>query len=111
VNPRFQGTLECVEKHANINLVETHIEACLKGVLPVIKTKQTRFFTRLILYSPKKTRVPELTSFGGLRDIPIPGSNIEKAEPLCSVLTEGESRKESYENALLKAEMVYATVN
>jgi len=111
VNPRFQGTLECVEKYSNINLVETHVKACLIGVAPVIKTSTDGFFTRLILYSPKKTKAPNLTSYEGLRDIPLPGATIEKGEPLCSVLTEGNSRKESYENALLEAEKIYARLN
>jgi predicted ATP-grasp superfamily ATP-dependent carboligase len=74
----------------------------------VIKTRTDGFFTRLILYSPKITKAPNLTSCEGLRDIPVPGVTIEKGEPLCSVLTEGNSRKESYENALLEAEKIYA---
>ncbi len=111
VNPRFQGTLECVEKYANINLVETHVKACLRDVAPVIKNITGGAFTRLILYSPKKTKAPNLTSYESLRDIPVPGVTIEKGEPVCSVLTEGNSRKESYENALLEAEKIYAMLN
>jgi predicted ATP-grasp superfamily ATP-dependent carboligase len=111
VNPRFQGTLECVEKHVNINLVETHIEACLKAVEPRPKTVQDKSFTRLILYSPKRTAAPDLSSFNGIRDIPIPGIIIEKGGPLCTVFSEGESRKESYEKALQKAKKIYDVLN
>ena len=92
VNPRFQGTLECVEKVLGINLVESHVNACLHGLLPQIRRKPSTFCIRLILYAPKRVIAPDLTNFPQVRDIPLPGCIIEKGEPLCSVVVEGKSR-------------------
>jgi hypothetical protein len=99
VNPRFQGTLECVEKVFGINMVKSHIHACLYGVLPEIRDKPSNFCTRLILYAPKRVLVPNLTVFQEVRDIPFPESIIEKGEPLCSILTVGKTRDLSFRKA------------
>jgi len=92
VNPRFQGTLECVEKVLGINLVEAHVDACLYNFLPNTREKIANVCARLILYAPKRVLVPDLTIFTQVRDIPLPGCIIEKGEPLCSVVVEGKTR-------------------
>ncbi|MGQ9641733.1 MAG: ATP-grasp domain-containing protein [Candidatus Bathycorpusculaceae bacterium] len=107
VNPRFQGTLGCIEKIFGINLVDAHIKACLYGEMPTIK-KSSKFCTRLILYAPKRVIVPDLTVLQEVWDIPLPNSIIEEGEPLCSVLTEGKSRDASLRKAEEKAKLVYA---
>jgi len=107
VNPRFQGTLECVERVLGINLVESHINACLHGSLPTIKEKTSTFCTRLILYSPKRVLAPGVTLFHEVRDVPLPESIIEKGEPLCSIIAEGKNRNFSFQKARKLAESVY----
>lgn len=107
VNPRFQGTLECVERVLGINLVRWHINACLHGSLPKIKGNISNFCTRLVLYAPKHVMVPDLTRFREVRDVPLPGTIIEKGEPLCSVVAEGRSRKLSFQKAKKLVESVY----
>lgn len=107
VNPRFQGTLECVEKVRGINVVQAHVNACLKGVLPRLKGKTSTYCTRLILYAPKRVKSPDLTDLPEVRDVPLVETIIEKGEPLCSVLAEGNSRDSSFENANALAESVY----
>jgi len=107
VNPRFQGTLECVERVLGINLVKSHINACLNGSLPTIKEKTSTFCTRLILYSPKRIIAPDLTALREVRDIPFPESIIEKGEPLCSVITEGRSRDSSFREGRKLAKSIY----
>jgi len=99
VNPRFQGTLECVERVLGINLVESHINACLYGSLPTIKEQTSSFCTRLILYAPKRVIAPDLTAFREVRDVPFPETMIEKGEPLCSIITEGKTRNFSLQKA------------
>jgi len=111
VNPRFQGSLECVERVLGINLVRAHINACLHGSLPSIKEKTSTFCTRLILYSPKRIITPDLTSFRDVRDVPLPESVIEKGEPLCSIITEGKNRNFSFQNARKLAESIYNMLN
>jgi predicted ATP-grasp superfamily ATP-dependent carboligase len=106
VNPRFQGTLGCIEKVFGINLVEAHVKACLNNIIPTIR-KASRFCTRLILYAPKRVFAPDLTIFPNVWDIPLPNSIIEEGEPLCSVLTEAESRDASFRKAQKEAELIY----
>lgn len=111
VNPRFQGTVECIERVLGINLVESHINACLYGSLPKIKKKKPTFCTRLILYAPKRVIAPNLTGFREVRDIPLPGIIIEKGEPLCSIITEGKNRKLSFQKAKKMAKSIYAILH
>ena len=111
VNPRFQGTLECVERTLGINLVESHINACVYGSLPTIKEKVSVFCTRLILYAPKRVVASDLTVFHETRDIPLPGILIEEGEPLCSIITEGKNRKLSFEKARKLAESIYVMLS
>ncbi|MBS7635723.1 ATP-grasp domain-containing protein [Candidatus Bathyarchaeota archaeon] len=106
VNPRFQGTLGCVERVLGINLVDAHVRACLYDELPTIKAP-SNFCTRLILYAPKRVVVPDLTTLKGVRNVPPPHSIIERGEPICSVLAEGESRKTSLWKATRLAKVIY----
>ncbi|MEM2987428.1 MAG: ATP-grasp domain-containing protein [Candidatus Bathyarchaeia archaeon] len=107
VNPRFQGTLGCVEKFLGINLVDAHVKACLYDELPTIKPS-SNFCTRLILYAPGRVVVPDLATIKEVRNIPPLHSIIEKGEPLCSVLAEGESREISLQKASNLAKVVYS---
>lgn len=107
VNPRFQGTLRCVERVFGINLVESHIKACLYGELPETR-ELSKFCTRLVLYTPKRVFAPDLTGFKELWDIPLPNSILEQGEPLCSILAEGKNRSNSFQKACRSAKSVYS---
>jgi len=99
VNPRFQGTLECVEKVLGMNLVEAHVKACTTGLLPKVPNLIPRFCTRLILFALHQSVVPDLSVYPQVSDIPFPGVIIEEGEPVCSIIAEGESRDSSYARA------------
>lgn len=107
VNPRFQGTLECVEKVLGVNIVDLHVNACLHGMLPQMKSAPSTFCTRLILYAPKRVIVPNLMAFRGTRNVPHQGSIVEEGEPLCSVLTIGRKRELSLKKAEKLAKTIY----
>ena len=107
VNPRFQGTLECVERTLNLNLVEMHLKACLKNELPRINREAKAVYTRMILYAPKRLHVPNLSCFKDVKDIPFKGVIVEEGEPLCSLITEGLTEKESYERAIKYTEKIF----
>lgn len=107
INPRFQGTLECVERVLKANLVKAHINACIHGSLPTMQKKNFTFSTRLILFAPKPVIVPDLTIFREVRDIPFPKTMIEKGEPLCSIVTERSSRDDSLQKAKKLAKVIY----
>jgi predicted ATP-grasp superfamily ATP-dependent carboligase len=107
VNPRFQGTLECIERVLGINLVKEHINACIHYSLPIIEETSSNFYTRLILYTPARVIAPDLTSLLGVRDIPLLSTIIEKGEPLCSVIAVGNSRRISLRKAKRTAQKIY----
>ena len=106
VNPRFQGTLECVEQVLGINMVKAHVKACLEGILPTIIKKPQVFCTRLILFAPQRSMVPDLTIFEEVRDIPIPRVIVEKGEPVCSIIVEAADRNSSLRKAKAIAKLI-----
>jgi len=102
VNPRFQGTLECVERVLGINLVETHINACIEDIIPQ-GLEATCFCTRLILFAPFRCIIPDLTSLECVRDIPLPGIIVQKGEPVCSVISDDKRCETSISKAFSMA--------
>jgi len=99
VNPRFQGTLECVERVLGINVIEAHVKACTQGTLTEIPDETSGFCTRLIVFAPQRSIVPDLNEFQGVRDMPLPGVIVEKGEPVCSMTAEGASGDSSFKKA------------
>ena len=109
VNPRFQGTLECIEKYLNMNLVEMHVKACSLGKLPVnINRSQSIYFGRMILFAMSNINAPNVTLFNFTRDIPNPGSEISKGEPICSIMTQSSNRSMCLKKIEHLAEMIYS---
>ncbi len=106
VNPRFQGTLECVEQVLGINIVKAHVKACFEGILPTIIKKLSVFCTRLILFAPQRSIVLDLTTFEEVRDIPLPKVIVEKGEPICSIVAEAADRNSSLRKAIIIAESI-----
>ena len=106
VNPRFQGTLECVQRVLGINIVEAHVKACLEGILPTIVKKPQVFCVRLILFAPQRSIIPDLTTFKEVRDIPLPRVIVEKGEPVCSIVVEAADRNSSLRKARIIAELI-----
>lgn len=111
VNPRFQGTLECVERVLGINLVNAHMKACLEGTLsPQNEEKPTTSCVRLILYANHRSIVPNLNNFKEVRDIPFPGVVIEQGEPICSIVVEEKTRSSALKKSMMLAKRVYLMV-
>ena len=87
-------------------MVKAHVKACLEGILPTtIKTPQV-FCTRLILFAPQRSMVPDLTIFEEVRDIPIPRVIVEKGEPVCSIIVEAADRNSSLRKAKTIAKLI-----
>ena len=102
VNPRFQGTLECVEAVTGLNLVKLHTDACVRQAIPE-SVSTTVFCTRLIVYAPERVLVPDLAGVRGVRNLPVAGVIVEEGEPVCSVVATGESRGSSLSGAMGEA--------
>ncbi len=106
VNPRFQGTLECVERTLRTNVVRLHAEACVQGILPSIVKNTSFFCVRLILFAPHPSITPDLSTFKEVRDIPLPGVIIEKGEPVCSIFVKGSSKQSLLKRAIEIAQTI-----
>jgi len=107
VNPRFQGTLECVERVLGMNIVKAHVKACTEGGLPTIIKKPTACCVRLILFASRRSIVPDLSTFVEVKDIPLPEVVIEKGEPICSLVVEGADRDSSLREANKMAGLIF----
>jgi predicted ATP-grasp superfamily ATP-dependent carboligase len=108
VNPRFQGSMECVENYLGINLVEKHMHACLQGEIPKITSHfASSYYSRAILYAKSRYHVPDLTSLDFVRDIPKTGCIINSGDPICSVITHASSRKKCVDNFQRYADLIY----
>jgi len=106
VNPRFQATLECVERVLGMNIAEAHMKACLQGILPIITKKTAVFCTRLILFAPQRLVAPDLSVLEEVRDIPRPEVIIEKGEPVCSIVVDEAKREFSLRKAIATVKQI-----
>lgn len=104
INPRIQGTFECVEKSFDINLLEAHIKAC-QGEL--IEIPKARFYTyKKIIYSPNRNMYEKI-NLDNIYDTPYVGSITEKSEPLLTIIDKDSDFKKLYE----KVEITHKIVN
>ena len=97
INPRFQGSLDTVEKAMNINLFEAHA-GCFRGELPE-KPKAKCFAARGVIYSDRELFIDRKLMDLILRekgaDIPFSGTVIEPDEPLTSLFACAPTREEA----------------
>ena len=104
INPRFQNTIDCIERLVGINLVKEHIRACRGELGEYAEPKG--FSAKLILYAKRNFNVSDLTKFSDVVDIPREGSIIRRGKPVCSVLKFGEQRREVVADAYALADEV-----
>lgn len=91
INPRFQGTLECVEMVTGLNMVESHIKAC-QGIIPenILPTKGCA--VKKILYAKHDFLMPDIT-IRQVYDITKPNTIVKKGTPVCTIQIYGSTRK------------------
>jgi hypothetical protein len=106
-NPRFQGTLECIEMATGINLVREHIEACtgkMKKKFPEAK----RYVTKMIPFAKSRCMTGDLGGIIGVRDISPTGMILEQGDPVCTVHRVGNSKTQSIQKAMESVEEIYS---
>lgn len=104
INPRLQGTYECIERVLNINLLEAHIEAINGNLIDVGKVDGYSY--KKILYAKEAVKYKKL-NIKNIYDRPYEGSITEKDEPLLTIIEKNENLKkliESVNNTSLKIE-------
>ena len=93
INPRFQGTVDTVERACGCNLFEYHVDACA-GILPPRSPKKKQVAIRSILFADRdctvKADLKHLRSY--IADIPLPDTSFEAGQALVSVYGWGETR-------------------
>ena len=97
INPRFQGSLDTIEKAMNINLFEAHA-GCFRGELPE-KPEAKGFAVRGVIYSDRELFIDQKLMELILRekgaDIPSQGTVIEPDGPLTSLFACTSTREEA----------------
>ena len=96
VNPRFQGTLDTVERACGCNLFSLHVNAC-RGNIPASSPAPVLFAARSILFADHDmTLSADLSPLRDLlSDIPWPGTFFETDQAVVSVSGWGETRDEA----------------
>ena len=94
VNPRFQGSLECIETVFGINIVKLHVDACKGQSSFLHQLKPKGYSCRCILYSPCNCKLIDLRKYKQVRDIPPPDIIVKRGDPICSFFFTGNSREE-----------------
>lgn len=100
VNPRFQGSIDTVERSTGLNIFRLH-HGSFQGKLPVSGDSQC-FSIKTIFFAPRRLVVEKRVydylvqcyNEGTAADVPSKGTVCEKDEPVVSFLSEGNSRME-----------------
>ena len=103
INPRIQGTFECVEKTFGINMLEAHIKACQGEIIDIPKAKCYSY--KKIIYSPTRMKYAPL-DLDNIYDLPHVGSITEKDEPLLTIIDKDINFENLYEKVELTSEIV-----
>ena len=91
INPRLQGTFECVEKSFGINMLEAHIKACQGELIDIPKAQYYSY--KKIIYSPTKNKYHDI-KLNNIYDLPHSGSVTESGEPLLTIIDKSKDFNE-----------------
>lgn len=99
VNPRIQGTFECVERSFDMNMISSHIDACndIKVEMPDLQY----FTVKLIPYSTENARY-DLIQDLYVHDVSYNSQIIKIGHPISTILVSDRI----LENAMTKAEII-----
>jgi len=97
INPRFQGTVDTVERAHDCNLFQYHVDACA-GTLPQLSPLMKQVAVRSILFADRDITIKDdfkhLKSF--IADIPHPNASFEAGQALVSVYGWGATREAAF---------------
>ncbi len=104
VNPRFQGSLDCIEWSCDINLFRLHMLGVNGKKIDVQKPK--RFAARTILFADRRIEI-KVSPAGNpfFADVPCRGDVYDKEWPLISILASGNSREEIFDKILKRRDL------
>lgn len=94
INPRLQGTFECVEMTLGINMLDAHIKACQGNLIEIPKAKYYSY--KKIIYSPTRMKYQKI-DLDNIYDLPHIGSITEKSQPLLTIIDKDSDFEKLYE--------------
>ena len=103
INPRLQGTFECVEMSLGINMLDAHIKACHSEIINIPKEKYYSY--KKIIYSPTRMKNKKI-NLDNIYDLPHLGSITEKSEPLLTIIDKDKNFEKLYEKVELASKIV-----
>ena len=103
INPRLQGTFECVEMSLRINMLDAHIKSCFGEIIEIPKAKYYSY--KKIIYSPTRMKYEKI-DLENIYDLPHIGSITEKSQPLLTIIDKDKSFEKLYEKVELASEKV-----
>ena len=96
VNPRWCSSMELVERQYGVPIFGVHAAACVDGVLPDFDLSGARrirsVLGKAIVFARENAVVDDTRAWLGdktVRDIPKPGEQLTKGQPICTVFAEG----------------------
>ncbi len=103
VNPRFQGSMEVVERASGKNLVDLHVKAChreldMAKLEDEVKLNRGRgYYGKRILFAEGDVKFSiEKDVYDFIKDVPHYGEDIKENDPMCTVLASGKTRNECF---------------
>ncbi|MBR6992589.1 MAG: ATP-grasp domain-containing protein [Methanobrevibacter sp.] len=103
INPRIQGTFECVEKSLGINMLEAHIKACQGEIIEIPKPQYYSY--KKVIYSPARMKYEKI-DLDNIYDLPHIGSITEKEEPLLTIIDKDKDFRKLFEKVELSSKIV-----
>ena len=103
INPRIQGTFECVEQAFGINMLEAHIKACKNEIINMPKAKYYSY--KKIIYSPTTMKYTPINQ-DNIYDLPHTCSITEKNEPLLTIIDKSKNFKKLAKKVEITTEIV-----
>ncbi|MDI6644335.1 MAG: ATP-grasp domain-containing protein [Methanobacteriaceae archaeon] len=104
VNPRFQGTFECVESSLGINMVDAHLQACEDNLID--PPKPEKFAVKMIVFAKNRSMVKNV-NIDHVYDLPYKQVIIEKNEPVATVITNSKILEDAIYSAKQTVQKVY----
>ncbi|MHA2310037.1 MAG: ATP-grasp domain-containing protein [Candidatus Thorarchaeota archaeon] len=108
INPRFQGTLEMLERAGNVSITELHTAAC-NGLLPA-EIPSLNPSTKLVIFARRTGRVPNLSGFENTVDRTPHGVVVNRGDPVCTVIETSSSLTKSYSRSLSVSDAIQRAI-
>lgn len=102
VNPRFQATLDTVERALAINMFDAHVKACLGELIQ--RPEYRRFASRVVYFAERDLEIRKRLSQPFYMDIPCKGTHIQRGKPVISAIGCGKSRDIAFNAAMRRIE-------